>query len=123
MHRRPSRCKRIDRPCERSPRSRPVPPIRPLGATGVDVSALGLGGYHLGKITSEREAIRVVHAAIDAGITFMDNAWEYHDGRSEVIMGKALADRRDRVFLMTKVCTHGRGRAKRCDSSNSRCAG
>jgi aryl-alcohol dehydrogenase-like predicted oxidoreductase len=85
-------------------------PLHPLGATGVMVSALGLGGYHLGKVGSEREAIRIVHAAIDAGITFMDNAWEYHDGRSEQIMGKAIADRRDRVFLMTKLCTHGRGR-------------
>jgi uncharacterized protein len=85
-------------------------PIRPLGATGAMVSALGLGGYHIGKIESEREAIRVVHAAIDAGITFMDNAWEYHRGRSETVMGKAIADRRERVFLMTKVCTHGRGK-------------
>ena len=96
-----------------TPRKSPaLVPLRPLGATGVDVSALGLGGYHIGKMTSEREAIRVVHAAIDAGITFMDNAWEYHDGRSEVVMGKALADRRDQVFLMTKVCTHGRGRTE-----------
>jgi len=87
-------------------------PVRPLGATGDHVSALGLGGYHIGKIERERDAIRVVHAAIDAGITFMDNAWEYHDGRSEVVMGKALADRRERVFLMTKVCTHGRGRSE-----------
>jgi aryl-alcohol dehydrogenase-like predicted oxidoreductase len=87
-------------------------PVRPLGATGEQVSALGLGGYHIGKIENERDAIRVVHAAIDAGITFMDNAWEYHDGRSEAVMGKALADRRDRVFLMTKVCTHGRGRVE-----------
>jgi len=85
-------------------------PIRPLGATGADVSALGLGGYHIGKITNERDAIRVVHAAIDAGVTFMDNAWEYNEGRSELVMGKALAGRRDQVFLMTKVCTHGRGR-------------
>jgi aryl-alcohol dehydrogenase-like predicted oxidoreductase len=85
-------------------------PLRPLGATGVMVSALGLGGYHIGKMTSEREALRVVHAAIDAGITFMDNAWEYHEGRAETIMGKAIADRRERVFLMTKVCTHGRGK-------------
>ena len=89
--------------------ARPVP-TRPLGATGIDVSALGLGGYHIGTIENEREAVRLVHAAIDAGVTFMDNAWEYHDGRSEVLMGKALADRRERVFLMTKVCTHGRGR-------------
>jgi predicted aldo/keto reductase-like oxidoreductase len=85
-------------------------PLRPLGGTGVHVSALGFGGYHLGKVKSEREAIRLVHAAIDAGITFMDNAWEYHEGRSEVLMGKAIADRRDGLFLMTKVCTHGRGR-------------
>lgn len=85
-------------------------PLRPLGATGVRVSALGLGGFHLGKMTNERDAIRLVHAAIDAGITFMDNAWEYHDGRSETIMGKAIAGRRERVFLMTKVCTHGRDR-------------
>jgi aryl-alcohol dehydrogenase-like predicted oxidoreductase len=83
-------------------------PHRPLGGTGVAVSALGLGGYHIAMASSEREGIRIVHAAIDAGVTFMDNAWEYHDGKSEQIMGKALADRRHRVFLMTKVCTHGR---------------
>jgi aryl-alcohol dehydrogenase-like predicted oxidoreductase len=84
-------------------------PQRPLGSTGLLVSAIGLGGYHIGGIRSEAEAIRVVHAAIDAGITFLDNAWEYHDGRSETVVGKAIADRRDRVFLMTKLCTHGRG--------------
>jgi predicted aldo/keto reductase-like oxidoreductase len=83
-------------------------PQRQLGTTGVLVSAIGLGGYHLVLASSEREGIRIAHAAIDAGVTFMDNAWEYHDGTSEQIMGKALADRRDRVFLMTKVCTHGR---------------
>jgi uncharacterized protein len=85
-------------------------PTRPLGRTGVEVSAIGLGGYHIGTIKDEDEAVRLVHEAIDAGITFMDNAWEYHEGRSEELMGKALADRRDRVFLMTKVCTHGRDR-------------
>jgi predicted aldo/keto reductase-like oxidoreductase len=83
-------------------------PRRPLGTSGVLVSALGLGGYHLALAKSEREGIRIVHAAIDAGVTFMDNAWEYHDGQSEQIMGKALADRREQVFLMTKLCTHGR---------------
>jgi predicted aldo/keto reductase-like oxidoreductase len=84
-------------------------PQRPLGRTGATVSAIGLGGFHLGNIGAEREAIGLVHRAIDAGITFMDNAWEYHDGVSEKRMGKALATgRRDRVFLMTKVCTHGR---------------
>jgi aryl-alcohol dehydrogenase-like predicted oxidoreductase len=72
------------------------------------VSALGLGGYHIGKIDSDREAVKLVHAAIEAGVTFLDNAWEYHDGKSEIRMGKAIRDRRDRVFLMTKVCTHGR---------------
>ena len=71
---------------------------------------MALGGYHLGSVGSQREAIRIVQAAIDAGITFMDNAWEYHEGKSEEIMGKALVGRRDDVFLMTKVCTHGRDR-------------
>ena len=56
-------------------------PRRLLGRTGVEVSILGLGGYHLGTMESKREAVRIVHEAIDAGITFMDNAWEYHDGR------------------------------------------
>jgi predicted aldo/keto reductase-like oxidoreductase len=83
-------------------------PLRSLGKTGVMVSCLGLGGYHLGDVRSEREAIRIVHEAVDHGITFMDNAWEYHDGLSEKRMGECLKGRRDRVFLMTKVCTHGR---------------
>jgi len=83
-------------------------PRRKFGRHSEHVSALALGGYHVGKIGTEREAIKIVHAAIDAGITFLDNAWEYHDGKSEVRMGKAIRDRRDRVFLMTKVCTHGR---------------
>ena len=84
-------------------------PRRALGRTGETVSAIGMGGYHLGQVGSEREAISLVHGAIDAGITFMDNAWEYHDGVSERRMGKALAKGwRDRVFLMSKVCTHGR---------------
>lgn len=81
---------------------------RPLGTTGVDVSILALGGGHLGKAGSEQDAIRIVHEAIDAGLTFMDNAWEYHDGRSEEWMGRALEGRRHKAFLMTKVCTHGR---------------
>jgi aryl-alcohol dehydrogenase-like predicted oxidoreductase len=83
-------------------------PRRQLGRTGEYVSALGLGGFHLGSIGTEREAIRVVHEAVDVGLAFMDNAWEYHDGKSEERMGKALDGRRDKVFLMTKVCTHGR---------------
>jgi len=90
-----------------------VQPIatRPFGAHDDRVSILGIGGYHLGKVGTIREAVRIVHEAIDAGVTFMDNAWEYHDGVSEERMGRAIADRRDRVFLMTKVCTHGRSAA------------
>jgi predicted aldo/keto reductase-like oxidoreductase len=83
-------------------------PTRLFGRHSEVVSAIGLGGYHLGLVPSVREAVRIVHAAIDGGMTFMDNAWEYHDGESEIRMGKALRDRRTRVFLMTKVCTHGR---------------
>jgi aryl-alcohol dehydrogenase-like predicted oxidoreductase len=84
-------------------------PTRPFGRhADVSVSALGLGGYHLGSVKSVRESTRIVHAAIDAGVTFLDNAWEYHEHESEIRMGRAIADRRDRVFLMTKVCTHGR---------------
>ena len=93
----------------------PIPngeiPTRPFGRHDELVSALALGGYHLGLVGNQREAIRIVHAAIDAGITFMDNAWEYNEGTSEEILGKALVGRRDHVFLMTKVCTHGRDRA------------
>jgi len=59
-------------------------------------------------VKSVRESIRIMHAAIDAGLTFFDNAWEYNEHESEVRMGRAIADRRERVFLMTKVCTHGR---------------
>ena len=84
-------------------------PTRPFGRhTSVTVSALGLGGYHLGSVKSVRESIRIVHAAIDAGVTFLDNAWEYNEHESEERMGRAIEDRRERVFLMTKVCTHGR---------------
>src|SRR4051812_6931609 len=96
----------------RAARTRLAPdeiPQRPFGRTGETVSALGLGGFHIGLIGSERDAIALVRAAIDGGIRFMDNAWEYHDGKSEVRMGKALANGyRDMVFLMSKVCTHGR---------------
>jgi aryl-alcohol dehydrogenase-like predicted oxidoreductase len=83
-------------------------PTRPFGRTGIPVSILALGGWHLGLPKTEREATRLVHAAIDGGITFMDNAWDYNDGVSERRMGAALAGRRDKVFLMTKACPHGR---------------
>jgi aryl-alcohol dehydrogenase-like predicted oxidoreductase len=83
-------------------------PRRAFGRHREKISALGLGGFHLGLVKSEREATQIVHGAIDGGITFLDNAWEYNEGTSELRMGKAIRDRRDRVFLMTKVCTHGR---------------
>lgn len=84
-------------------------PKRPLGKTGVQVSILGLGGYHLGTIQDDQQAIDFAREAIDLGVTFLDNAWEYHDGRSEDLMGRALQDGyREKVFLMTKH--HGRER-------------
>ena len=83
-------------------------PKRLLGKTGVQVSALCFGGAHWGRIEDDTEAIRILHEAIDAGVTCLDNAWEYNGGRSEELMGKALQGRRQQVFLMTKVCSHGR---------------
>lgn len=85
-------------------------PRKPLGRTGVQLSILGIGGYHLGTLGSAEEATQLVHEAVDAGINFFDNAWEYNQGRSEEFMGQALQGLRDKVFLMTKVCTHGRGK-------------
>ncbi len=86
-------------------------PRRRFGRHSDEVSIIGLGGYHLGSVSTVTESTRIVHAAIDAGINFMDNAWEYHEGESERRMGRSLAGRRDEVFLMTKVCTHGRSAA------------
>lgn len=83
-------------------------PKRPLGRTGAQVSAMGLGGYHLGSADTDREATEIVAKAIDHGINFFDNAWEYHDGLSEERLGKALKGKRQQAFVMTKVCTHGR---------------
>lgn len=77
---------------------------RTLGRTGEKVSVIGLGGHHIGRPSDEQEGIRLVHAAIDRGINFMDNCWDYHDGGSEIRMGKALQNGyRDKVFLMTKI--------------------
>jgi uncharacterized protein len=83
-------------------------PLRPFGHTGAQVSIIGLGGFHLGTLQSREFAVRLVQEAVDAGITFFDNAWEYNDHRSEEWMGLGLKARRDKVFLMSKVCTHGR---------------
>jgi uncharacterized protein len=78
---------------------------RPLGNTGVSVSSLCLGGWHIGQpAIGDAEAIRIMHAAIDEGITFFDNAWDYHEGHSEDLMGRALVGKRGQVFLMTKNC-------------------
>ena len=79
-------------------------PLRPLGRTGEKVSAIGLGGYHIGTQRDEALSLRIIRSAIDRGITFMDNCWDYNDGESEVRMGKALRDGyRQKVFLMTKI--------------------
>lgn len=89
-------------------------PTRPLGRTGETVSLLGLGGFHLGLAASAAEAVRIVRTALDAGVTFLDNCWDYHDGESERRMGKALqGGHRARAFLMTKIDGRDRDHAAR----------
>jgi len=83
-------------------------PLKQFGKTDVKISALGLGGHHLGAAKDEQTAVEIVHRAVDGGVTFFDNCWEYNRGKSEDWLGKGLRGRRDKVFLMTKVCTHGR---------------
>jgi aryl-alcohol dehydrogenase-like predicted oxidoreductase len=80
-------------------------PYRPLGSTGVQVSLIGLGGWHLGLDSiAEELSIRIIRTAVDSGINFLDNCWDYNDGASEIRMGKALRDGyRERAFLMTKI--------------------
>ena len=79
-------------------------PRRVLGKTGERVSIVGIGGFHLGKASSDAEATRIVRTAIDHGVNFMDNCWDYNDGLSETRMGKGLQDGyRERAFLMTKI--------------------
>ncbi|WP_439621274.1 aldo/keto reductase [Gemmata sp.] len=84
-------------------------PMRPIGNTGARVSILCLGGWHIGDVKDKDEAVKIMHAAIDEGVNFFDNCWDYHDGGSEEIMGRALAADggkwRKKVFLMTKVCS------------------
>jgi predicted aldo/keto reductase-like oxidoreductase len=79
-----------------------------LGQTGAQVSAIGIGGYHLGATRDQAEATQIVREAMDAGVNFFDNAWEYHQGLSEERMGAALQGVRKQAIVMTKVCTHGR---------------
>ena len=85
-------------------------PTRQFGTTGEEVTLLGVGGAHIGFAEDEKVGVRIVQQAIDGGVNFMDNAWEYNDGESERRMGKALAENgyRDKVFLMTKDCAHDR---------------
>ena len=92
---------------------------RPLGRTGKEVSVIGLGGHHIGRQKEEKESIRIIRAAIDGGITFMDNCWDYHEGASEVRMGKALRDGyREKVLLMTKIDGRtGKAAAEQIDQS------
>jgi predicted aldo/keto reductase-like oxidoreductase len=82
---------------------------RPLGKTGVNVSIMCLGGWHIGSIKDKAEAVKIMHAALDEGMTFFDNCWDYHDGGSEEVMGQALSSDsgkfRKKCFLMSKVCS------------------
>src|SRR5947207_13051128 len=86
-------------------------PYRTLGRTGERVSAIGLGGWHLGlKTVSEDLSIRIIRSALDRGLNFLDNSWDYNDGASEIRMGKALGSGyRRKAFVMTKID----GRSKR----------
>jgi aryl-alcohol dehydrogenase-like predicted oxidoreductase len=95
---------------------------RMLGSTGEEVSIVGLGGAHIGWQDSESDSIRIVRTAIDSGINFMDNSWDYNNGQSEIRMGKALRDGyRSRAFLMTKIDGRDKKTAlKQLDESLSR---
>src|SRR6266481_1996257 len=97
-------------------------PRRTLGRTGEKVSMVGLGGYHIGSQKDEQESIRIVRTALDSGINFLDNCWDYNGGASEVRMGKALRDGyRDKAFLMSKIDGHTKeAAAKQIDESLSR---
>jgi aryl-alcohol dehydrogenase-like predicted oxidoreductase len=83
-------------------------PLRKFGRSDAKISALGFGGHHLGDAPDEKTAVEIIHQAVDGGITFYDNCWEYRRGKTEVWMGAGLKGRRDKVFLMTKTCPHGR---------------
>ena len=85
-------------------------PRRPFGRTGEEVSLLGIGGFHIGTQPTDQDSIRLMHAAFEAGVTFLDNAWEYNAGISEMRMGNAIKSwrNRDELFVMTKDCAHDR---------------
>lgn len=90
-------------------------PLRPLGKTGIHLPIIGYGGWDAVANKNDEESIRLMHEGIDLGLTFFDNAWEYHNGRAEEVMGRALAvdGKRQKVFLMTKVCARDYEGAKR----------
>jgi uncharacterized protein len=84
-------------------------PYRELGSTGEKVSIIGIGGYHIGNAKDDDEAVRIIRKALDSGINFLDNSWDYHDGLSENRAGKALKDGyRNKAFVMTKLDSHSR---------------
>jgi uncharacterized protein len=83
-------------------------PQRAMGKTGLQVSILGVGGFHLGAVAGQPEVNDMVAKALDHGINFFDNAWEYYKGASEERLGTALKGKREKAIVMTKVCTHGR---------------
>jgi uncharacterized protein len=83
-------------------------PLRKFGRADARISVLGYGGHHLGDAADEKTAVEIIHQAVDGGITFYDNCWEYRRGKTEIWMGAGLKGRRDKVFLMTKTCPHGR---------------
>ena len=93
---------------------------RELGNTGEKVSAIGLGGWHLAlKHVDEQLAIRIVRTALDRGMNFLDNCWDYNDGQSEIRMGKALQDGyRKKSFLMTKIDGRSAKEANEDSSTN-----
>ena len=94
-------------------------PYRKLGRTPEEVSLVGIGGFHIGEKPAEDEAIRIVRTALDAGVNFLDNCWDYNGGASEVRMGKALRDGyREKAFLMSKIDAHSKaGAARQIDES------
>ena len=95
-------------------------PVRALGRTGQKVSMLALGGWHIGAVKEKPEATAIIQRAVDEGLTFFDNAWDYHDGKSEEWVGEALAAsgpggvRRQKVFLMTKNCERDHAGSMKC---------
>jgi predicted aldo/keto reductase-like oxidoreductase len=99
-------------------------PRRELGRTGQRVSMIGLGGAHIGTQRDEKESIRIIRAALDNGINFLDNSWDYNDGQSEIRMGKALRDGyREKAFLMTKIDGRSKqGALRQLDESLERLA-